>query len=119
MEAMAQLMLKQSVSGLDSDGPTQGDVAGEIRLRELALEEKKMDAELKREQMKMELEMKVMDERRLEREAAAEAQREQKKMEMEMRKLELTEARAGRYEQYGEAEQAEDCLLYTSPSPRD
>jgi len=45
MEAMAQLMLKQSVLGLDSDGPSQGDVAGEIRLRELALEEKRMDAE--------------------------------------------------------------------------
>ena len=70
MEAMAQLMLKQSVSGLDSDGPTQGDVAGEIRLRELALEEKRMDMEqkkidaelqmtMKREQMKMELELKV------------------------------------------------------------
>ena len=38
-------MLKQSVLGLDSDGPSQGDVAGEIRLRELALEEKRMDAE--------------------------------------------------------------------------
>ena len=48
--------------------------------------------------MKFELELKVMEERRLEREAAAEAQREQKKMEMEMRKVELTEARAGRYE---------------------
>ena len=67
--------------------------------------------------MKLELELKVMEERRLERGAdaqrlEAEAQREQKKMEMEMememRKLELTEARAGRYEQYGEAEQAED-----------
>jgi len=72
------------------------------------LEEKRLDAEQKREQMKFELELKVMEERRLEREAAAKAQREQRKMEMEMRKLELTEARAGRYEQYGEAEQAED-----------
>ena len=115
------MMLKQSVSGLDSDGPTQGDMTGEIRLRELALEEKRLDAEqkrmdveqkkidadlqVKREQMKLELELKVMEERRFEREA--EAQREQKKMEMEMRKLELTEARAGRYEPYEEAEQAE------------
>jgi len=48
MEAMAQLMLKQSVSGLDSDGPTQGDMTGEIRLRELALEEKMMDVEQKK-----------------------------------------------------------------------
>ena len=149
MEAMAQLMLKQSVSGLDSDGPTQGDMAGEIRLRELALEEKrldaeqrrmdvdaeqkkmdieqkkidaetkqkriaaeteqkKLDAEQKREQMKMDLELKLMEERRLEREAAAEIQREQKKMELEMKKLELAEARAGRHEQYEEAEQDED-----------
>ena len=48
MEAMAQLMLKQSVSGLDFDEPTQGDMAGEIRISELALEEKKLDAEQKR-----------------------------------------------------------------------
>ena len=59
MEAMAQLMLKQSVSGLDSDGPTQGDMAGEIRLRELALEEKRMDADIK--QRRLDAEQKRMD----------------------------------------------------------
>ena len=39
IEAMAKLMMKQSVSGLDSDATTQGDMASEIRFRELALEE--------------------------------------------------------------------------------
>jgi len=57
MEAMAQLMLKQSVSGLDSDWPTQRDMTGEIRLRELALEEKRLDAE----QKKLDAEQKRMD----------------------------------------------------------
>ena len=43
MEAMAQLMMKQSVSVLDSDATTQGDMASEIRLRALALEEKRIE----------------------------------------------------------------------------
>ena len=45
MEAMAQLMMKQSVSGLDSDATAQGDMASEIRFRELALEERRIEAE--------------------------------------------------------------------------
>jgi len=55
MAAMAQLMMKQSVSGLDSDATTQGDMACEIRFRELALEEKRIEAEQeqKRELRKM------------------------------------------------------------------
>ena len=38
MEAMAELMTKQSVSGLDSDATTLEDMASEIRFRELALD---------------------------------------------------------------------------------
>ena len=41
-------------------------------------------------------------------EKETEAHREQKKMELEMKRLELAEARAGRCEQYEEAEQDED-----------
>jgi len=71
MEAMAQLMMKQSVSGLVSDATTQGDMASEIRFRELALEEKRIEAEQerRRELRKMELELKMIEEKRLEREA--------------------------------------------------
>ena len=90
MEAMAQLMMKQSVSGLYSDATTQGDMASEIRLRELALEEKRIEAaqeqkrieaeqEQRRELGKMELELKMIEEKRLEREAEA----EQKRLERE------------------------------------
>ena len=45
----------------------------EIEQKKMDIEQKKLDAELqqKREQMKMELELKVMEERRWEREAAA------------------------------------------------
>ena len=70
MEAMAQLMMKQSVSGLDSDATTQGDMASEIRFRELALEEKRIEAEQKqrRQLKKMELELKMIEEKKLERE---------------------------------------------------
>ena len=39
-------------------------------------------------------------------------------MEMEMRKLELTEARAGRYEQYEESEQAEVAGIDEEPVRR-
>ena len=70
MEAMAQLMMKQSVSGLDSDATTQGDMASEIRFRELALEERRIEAEQEQrsEMRKMELELKMIEEKRLERE---------------------------------------------------
>ena len=70
LEAMAQLMMKQSVSGLDSDPTTQGDMASEIRFRELALEEKRIEAEQKqrRQLKKMELELKMIEEKKLERE---------------------------------------------------
>ena len=70
MEAMAQLMMKQNVSGLDSDATTQGDMASEIRFRELALEEKRIVAEQeqRRELRKMELELKMIEEKRLKRE---------------------------------------------------
>jgi len=128
MEAMAQLMMKQSVSGLDSDATTQGDMASEIRLRELALEEKRIEAEQeqRRELRKMELELKMIEEKRLEREAEqmrlereaeqkrlereaeaeqkrlereAEYRREQMKLELDMKRLELEGTRAGWYEQ--------------------
>jgi len=72
MEAMAQL-IKQSVSGLGSDATTQGDMASEIRFRELALEEKRTEAEQEQRRelrkMELELELKMIEEKRLEREA--------------------------------------------------
>ena len=71
------MMMKQSVSGLDSDATTQGDMASEIRFRELALEERRIEAEQepRREMRKMELESKMIEEKRLEREAEAEQKR--------------------------------------------
>ena len=111
MEAMAQLMMKQSVSGLDSDATTQGDLASEIRFRELALEEKRIEAEQeqKREMRKMELELKMIEEKRLDREAEAEQKRlereaEQKRLEREAEQMRLErEAEQKRLER--EAEQ--------------
>jgi len=95
MEAMAQLMMKQSVSGLDSDATTQRDMASEIRFMELALEEKRIKAEQeqRRELRKMELKLKMIEEKRLEREA--DYRREQMKLELEIKRLELEGARAG------------------------
>ena len=106
MEAMTQLMMKQSVSGLDSDATTQGDAASEIRFIELALEEKRIEAEQKqrRELRKMEFKLKMIEKKRLERETEAEQKRlerkaeyrrEQMKLELEMKRLELEGARAG------------------------
>ena len=106
MEAMAQLMMKQSVSGLDSDATTQRDMVSEIRFMELALEEKRIKAEheQRRELRKMELKLKMIEEKRLEREAEAEQKRlereadyrrEQMKLELEIKRLELEGARAG------------------------
>ena len=71
MEAMAQLMMKQSVSRLDANATTQGDIASVIRFRELALEEKRIEAEQeqRRERRKMELELKMKEEKRIERKA--------------------------------------------------
>jgi len=71
MEAMAQLMMKQSVSRLDANATTQGDIASVIRFRELALEEKRIEAEQeqRRELRKMELELKMKEEKRIERKA--------------------------------------------------
>ena len=44
-----RLRAKLIDAGHDSaNGPTQGDMAGEIRIRELALEEKRLDAEQKK-----------------------------------------------------------------------
>jgi len=102
-------MMKQSVSGLDSDATTQGDMASEIRLRELALEEKRIEGaqeqkridaeqEQRSELRNMELELKMIEKKRLEREAEAEQKRlerdaeyrrEQMKLELEMKWLEL------------------------------
>ena len=58
MEAMAQLMMKQSVSGLDSDATTQGDMASEIRFRQLALEEKRIEAAQQQKKIEAEQEQK-------------------------------------------------------------
>ena len=64
MEAMAQL-IKQSVSGLGSDATTQGDMASEIRFKELALEKRRIEAEQeqRREMRKMELKLKMIEEK--------------------------------------------------------
>jgi len=99
MEAVAQWMIKQSVSGLDSDATTQGDITSEIRFRELALKEKRIEAEQeqRRELRKMELELKTIEEKRLKRQA--EYHREQMKLELEIKRLELKRSRAGWYEQ--------------------
>jgi len=66
MEGMAQLMMKQSVSRLASDATTQGYMASEIRFMELALVEKRTEAEqeYRRELRKMELELKMIEEKR-------------------------------------------------------
>jgi len=76
MEAMAQLMMKQSVSGLDSDATTQGDMASVIRFRELALQERRIEAEQEQRRVmrKMELELKMIEEKRLERERQSTAE---------------------------------------------
>jgi len=101
-------------------------MASEIRFRELALEEKRIEAaqeqkkiEAEQEQMrklrKMELELKMIEGKRLEREAEqmrlereahaeqkmleieAEYRREQMKLELEMKRLESERSRAGWY----------------------
>ena len=76
MEAMAQLTMKQSVSGLDSDATTQGDMASVIRFRELALQERRIEAEQEQRRVmrKMELELKMIEEKRLERERQSTAE---------------------------------------------
>ena len=94
-------------------------MASKSRFKELALEERRIEAkqEQRREQRKMELELEMIEEKRLEREAEAEQKklnreaeqiridreaeyrRKQTKLELEMKRLELEGARAGWYEQ--------------------